>query len=143
MTSMLARLTIAALFAALAAAPGRAAEEPQAYACTFTTGVTHVYAGGRFTPEKAAAVSFGIAAIDFQAQTAELKTENGTGALRIARAVNATHFLEIVTEGSLHITTIFDGDSGSATYPAVHSRHFGLLGQPIVSHYQGFCEAKR
>jgi hypothetical protein len=48
-----------------------------------------------------------------------------------------------VTEGSLHITTIFDKDDTKGAYPAVHSRHFGLLGQPIVTQYHGFCEAKQ
>jgi hypothetical protein len=48
----------------------------------------------------------------------------------------------VVTEGSLHITTIYDKDESSGAYPAVHSRHFGLLGQPIVSQYHGFCEGK-
>ncbi len=93
-------------------------------------------------PEKGAPLAFGIAAINAQAQTADLKTERGTGTLKIVHAVNATHFLEVVTEGWLHITTIFDKDDAKGDYPAVHSRHFGLFGQPIVTQYQGFCAAK-
>jgi len=61
-------------------------------------------------------------------------TERGTGHLRVVQAVNAMHFLEVVTEGFLHITTIYDKDEARGAYPAVHSRHFGLLGQPIVTH---------
>jgi hypothetical protein len=83
-----------------------------------------------------------VAAIDHAAQTAELKTQRGTGQLRVVQAVNATHFLEVVTEGYLHITTIYDKDDAKGTYPAVHSRHFGVLGQPVVTQYQGFCEGK-
>jgi hypothetical protein len=60
----------------------------------------------------------------------------------VVQAVNATHFLEVVTEGFLHITTVYDKDDAKGAYPAVHSRHFGLPGQPIVTQYQGFCEAK-
>ena len=92
-------------------------------------------------PKKASPLAFGIAAIDAQAQTAELKTRGGTGHLRIVQAVNAMHFLEVVREGFLHITTIYDKDEGKGAYPAVHSRHFGLFGQPLVTQYQGFCEA--
>jgi len=47
-----------------------------------------------------------------------------------------------VTEGFLNVTTIYDKDEAKGAYPAVHSRHFGLLGQPIVSQYEGYCEAK-
>jgi hypothetical protein len=123
-------------------AAASAAEEPKAFACSFTTGVTHSYDKGKYTAETAAPLAFGIAAIDQKAQSAELKTERGTGRLRLVQAVNATHFLEVVTEGFLNVTTIYDKDPGETAYPAVHSRHLGLLGQPIVSQYQGFCQAR-
>ena len=69
-----------------------------------------------------------------------MSSKSHTG--RDCAAMNATHFLEVVTEGFLHITTIYDKDEASGAYPAVHSRHFGIVGQPIVTQYQGFCEAK-
>lgn len=124
------------------ASAAAAAEQPKSFACTFAKGMTHVYDKGEFAAEKAAAVSFGIETIDTAAQTADLKTERGTGTLRVVQAVNAMHFLEVVTEGSLHITTVFDKDEAKGLYPAVHSRHFGLLGQPIVTQYQGYCEGR-
>jgi hypothetical protein len=124
----------------LLASPSPAADEPKAYSCNFVNGVTHSYDKGTFAEEKASPLAFGIAAIDIKAQSAELKTGGGTGQLRIVRAVNATHFLEVVTEGFLHITTIYDKDEVKGAYPAVHSRHFGLFGQPLVTQYQGFCE---
>jgi len=136
------RLSIALMLAALAAIPAGAADEPKAFTCNFTGGVAHVYEKGEFVAEKAGALSFGIADINHQAQTADLKTERGIGTLRIVHAVNATHFLEVVTEGSLHITTIYDKDDAKGAFPAVHSRHFALFGQPIVTQYHGFCEAK-
>ena len=136
---MLARLTIAFLLVSVAVSAGRSAE-PKSFACKFVNGVTQVYEKGRFTPESAAPLAFGIAAIDAAKQTADLKTERGTGSLRLVQAVNATHFLEVAIEGALYITTVFDKDDDKGTYPAVHSRHFSLLGQPIVTHYQGFCE---
>ena len=126
----------------LSGAAARAAEDPKAFACTFASGISFSYEKGQFATEKASTLSFGVAAIDLGAQTAELKTRGGTGHLRVAQAVNATHFLEVVTEGYLHVTTIYDRDEAKGTYPAVHSRHFGVLGQPIVAQYQGFCEAR-
>jgi hypothetical protein len=42
----------------------------------------------------------------------------------------------------LNITTVYDRDEASGKYPAVHSRHLAILGQPVVAQYQGFCEAK-
>ena len=118
------------------------AQEPTAFACTFSSGTSFLYEKGRFVAQPASPLSFGIAAIDLAAQTAELKTERGTGQLRVAQAVSATHFLEVVTEGYLNVTTIYDKDEAKGVYPAVHSRHFGVLGQPLVASYQGYCEAK-
>jgi hypothetical protein len=117
------------------------ADEPKAFACNFSQGVTHAYGNGKFAAERAVVLAFGIAAIDLGAQTADLQTERGTGHLRVVQAVNATHFLEVVTEGFLNVTTIYDKDDANGAYPAVHSRHFGILGQPLVAHYQGFCRA--
>ena len=135
---------VALLLAAGAALGGgtAAADQPKAFACTFATGVTHVYDKGEFASEKAATIAFGIDSINTMAQTADLKTDRGTGALRVVTAVNALHFLEVVTEGSLHITTVYDKDDAKGVYPAVHSRHFALLGQPIITQYLGACEGK-
>jgi hypothetical protein len=138
---MIARLTIAVALLALAAFSA-GADEPKSFACRFTTGVTHSYEKGQFASETASPLAFGIDAINARAQTADLKTDRGTGQLKIVQAVNATHFLEVVTEGFLHITTIYDKDEARGAYPAVHSRHFGILGQPVVTQYYGYCEAK-
>ena len=137
---MIVRPAAALALLALIASPA-AADEPKAFTCTFAEGVTHSYDNGKFTAEKASPLAFGIAAINGQAQTAEIKTRGGTGPLRIVQAVNAMHFLEVVTEGFLHVTTVYDKDEAKGAYPAVHSRHFGLFGQPLVTQYQGFCEA--
>ena len=138
---MIARMTVALALLAPLVAPA-AADEPKAFACSFTAGVTHAYDKGQFTAEKASPLAFGIAAIDHNAQTADLRMEGGTGALRVVQAVNATHFLEVATEGFLHITTIYGKDEAKGAYPAVHSRHFGVFGQPVVAQYAGTCTAK-
>jgi hypothetical protein len=106
---MIARPTVLLALLALHHAPA-AADEPKAFACSFTAGVTHAYDKGQFTAEKASPLAFGIAAIDHTAQTADLRMEGGAGALRVVQAVNATHFLEVATEGFLNITTIYDKD---------------------------------
>jgi hypothetical protein len=119
-----------------------AADEPKAFTCSFEVGLARIYENGHFATEPAAPLAFGIEAIDQAAQSANLKMPHGTGQLRVVRAVNAVHFLEVVTEGFLNVTTIYDKDEAKGAYPAVHSRHFGLLGQPIVSQYEGYCQAK-
>src|SRR5262245_24490845 len=124
MENMVTRLSLAFVLFVVAALSASAAAEPKWLACSLASGEADVYEHGAFMPEKAGALSFGITTIDHQAQTADLKTERGIGSLRVVRAVNATHFLEIVTEGSLHITTIYDKDDAKGAYPAVHSRHF-------------------
>jgi len=137
---MIGRPTVQLALLVALASPS-AADEPKAFNCTFTEGVTHSYSNGAFIAEKASPLTFGISAIDTKAQSAELKTRGGTGQLRIVQAVNAMHFLEVVTEGFLNLTTVYDKDDAKGAYPAVHSRHFGLFGQPLVTQYQGYCEA--
>ena len=136
---MVARPAAALLMTLLSATA--TAGEPKAFSCSFPAGLAHVYEKGQFATEQAAPISFGIEAIDTAAQTADLKMPRGTGHLRIVQAVNAMHFLEVVTEGFLNVTTIYDKDETKGAYPAVHSRHFGLFGQPLVTQYQGFCQA--
>jgi len=120
----------------------QAAADPTSFTCNFSAGTAHAYDKGQFVPEKPAPLTFGISAIDVAAQSAELRTERGTETLRLVQAVNATHFLEVATEGYLNVTTIYDKDEATGKYPAVHSRHLGILGQPVITQYQGFCEAK-
>jgi hypothetical protein len=118
------------------------AADPKGYACTFNTGTAQVYGKGVFKAEPASPLTLDISTIDVIAQTAQQVGDTGTVPLRVVRAVNALHFLEVVSEGFLNITTIYDRDDAKGAYPAVQSRHFGILGEPVVSQYQGFCQAK-
>jgi len=138
---MPARLGATWLLCLLAGLP-QAAADPTGFSCSFAAGTAHAYDKGQFVAEKPAPLSFSIGAIDGAAQSAEVRTERGTGSLRLVQAVNATHFLEVVTEGYLNVTTVYDKDEATGKYPAVHSRHLAILGQPVVTQYQGFCEAK-
>ena len=134
-------IVVSALLAA-SAIPAAAMDEPKGYTCTFKVGAAHAHAKGRFKPTKAGPVTLDIGGISYTKQEAELVSGERRSVLRIIRAVNAVHFLEAVGEGYLNLTTIYDRDPGSTAHPAVHSRHFGLLGQPIVSQYRGTCLAK-
>jgi hypothetical protein len=119
---------------------------PTAFTCSFRGGTTLTYNKAKSTFRKVAAkpLKFEVDAIDLAGQKAELTTApgKGKGPLRIVRALNANHFLEVVGEGFLNITTIYDKDTKLGAHPAVHSRHFGLFGEPVVAQYHGSCKAK-
>lgn len=133
------RVLLTVIFAALVGVGPVRAEEPKSFACSFKTGLARTYEKGRFKPEKASPVAFEIGEIDAEKQTATLRRGERATALRVVRAVNALHFMEVVGEGYLNLTTVYDRDAGATSHPAVHSRHFGVLGQPVVGHYQGHC----
>jgi len=128
----------------LVAGSANADDEPDGFACTFEAGTSWSYDKQSFNRKAPAPLRFEIAGIDLDGQSARLLTEESDkpGSLRIVRAINANHFLEVVNEGFLNITTIYDKDAVSGKYPAVHSRHFGLFGQPVFAQYAGFCTAK-
>lgn len=113
-------------------------------ACTFELGNAWSYQGGEYASETPQPLSFDVADIDLEAQTAKLYTsaEKPPGPLRVVRAINANHFIEVANEGFLNLTTIYDPDPQTGASPAVHSRHFGFLGQPIFAQYAGSCRPK-
>jgi hypothetical protein len=116
---------------------------PTHFACDFNQGYSWTYADGKFKSAPPADLAFEIGRIDLDGQTASLildgKQANG---LKIVRAIDANHFIEVVNEGFLNLTTIYDRDPATGKYPAVHSRHFGLFGQPVFAQYAGSCVAK-
>mgnify|MGYP001823108131 CR=1 FL=1 len=130
------------VLAFVACATTAVAQEPRGYDCTFDAGIIRTFENGAFTNKAAKKLIFEIGEIDLRAQTASLVTAKGTGDLRIVRAIGANHFLEVVTEGFLNITTIYATQDVKGPRPAVHSRHFGLFGTPVVSQYQGTCRSK-
>ena len=127
----------------LGAAPVAAEDDagPARLVCTFSNGTSVSYEAGTFATKPAAPLSFDITKIDLDGQSAALTTGEGQepASLRIVRAVNANHFLEVVNEGFLNLTTIYDKDPKTGLHPAVHSRHLGLVGQPVFGQYTGTC----
>jgi hypothetical protein len=137
------KFTIAAATACLAGAPPAAAQDtPKGLLCAFERGASQSYAKGRFRSRPAKALKMEIGAIDLDGQRADLVTADGKGSLRIVRALGANHFLEVIAEGYLNITTVYQLDPKRNRYPAVHSRHFGLFGEPLIAQYTGSCTAK-
>lgn len=124
-----------------AAAAEETDQAPARLVCTFSTGTSVNYEAGAFATKPAAPLSFSITKIDLEGQSAALTTSEGQtpASLRIVRAVNANHFLEVVNEGFLNLTTIYDKDPKTGLHPAVHSRHLGLIGQPVFGQYSGTC----
>jgi hypothetical protein len=118
------------------------ANEPKGYVCALGAGAAQVYGKGAFKAETASPLTLEIGDIDPAQQSAVQKSAKGEGPLRVVRAVGALHFLEVVSEGYLNITTVYDKDAVKGAHPAVHSRHFGVLGEPVISQYHGFCNAK-
>lgn len=123
--------------------PSLAESEPRTLSCEFASGQTVTYGNGAFSARPAAPLNFLIVDINLEAQSAKVSTgEAGTmGQLRIIRALNANHYLEVLNEGFLSLTTIYDAD-GKGDHPAVMTRHVGVLGQPVATQYSGICRER-
>lgn len=133
------------LLAALTGAvPALAQGEPKGLMCSFTRGTSWSYDKGAFKTKASAPLKFEITDIDLDGQTARLVTDGREkpGTLKIVRAINANHFLEVVNEGFLNLTTVYDKDAATGAHPAVHSRHFGVIGEPVFAQYAGSCTEK-
>ncbi len=121
-------------------AEARAEGLPQALTCQFQQGASSSYEAGAFKSTVSQPLSFNIVAIDLEAQKAEFALpDSKTGKLSVVRALNATHFIEVLVEGFMTVTTVYDFDAAKGVYPAVHSRHMGILGAPLVAQYTGAC----
>ncbi len=134
------RLTAAILgLSVLLASPVAAAS---GYMCNFPSGMVNTFENEVYQAAPARPLTFEIGDVDLRGQKASLITPKGKGGLKIVRAIGANHFLEVITEGFLNTTTIYGTPAADGSLPAVHSRHFGLLGQPVVSQYHGTCKPK-
>lgn len=139
-----ARGLVALVGLGLIAGAAGAEDSPKNLECSFTGGTSWSYDAGVYNSKAPSPLSFSIEEIDLDQQKATLKTGTDAkgGKLSVVRAINANHFLEAVNEGFLNLTTVYDKDPHLGKYPAVHSRHFGLLGQPVFGQYTGFCTDK-
>ncbi|HXE02310.1 MAG TPA: hypothetical protein VN623_10205 [Hyphomicrobium sp.] len=137
------QIGLLALAVIVVAAPVRAGEWPTHFACDFNQGHSWSYEGGKFKSAPPADLAFEISNIDLDKQSASLILGGQTSnTLKVVRALNANTFIEVANEGFLNLTTVYDRDAATGKYPAVHSRHFGLFGQPMFAQYEGNCTAK-
>ncbi len=140
------RVAAAAVFAVISVLSGHAiaAEAgPKDLKCSFETGTSWSYDAGKFASKPASPLSFEITSINLDTQSATLILDEAhKGALKIVRALNADSFLEVANEGFLNLTTIYDRDPVTGMQPAVHSRHIGVVGQPVFAQYAGSCVEK-
>ncbi len=144
LSSRIGAVVLMTSLAIAALSGGAVADEfPRNLSCSFETGTAGSYESGDFVPSSPQPLSFSIRDIDLDGQIAGLMTDEGKapGTLRIVRALNANHFIEAVTEGFLNLTTVYEAGTADAQgrLPAVHSRHFGVLGQAVYAQYTGFC----
>lgn len=131
--------------AALTTHTGSAVAEgsPKGFDCAFARGVASGYEAGHFSHKDPDPLAFGILDVDLEGQSARLAIPGAaTAGLRVVRAINANHFLEVVNEGFLNLTTVYDLDEKAGAHPAVHSRHYGVLGAPVFAQYAGFCKPR-
>lgn len=105
-------VALAAMLVMLTASETSAEGIAKRLTCTFDSGTSTIYQAGEFISKPAQALTFEIANIDLEAQSARLLTSEGDGAgtLRVVRALNANHFIEVVNEGFLNLTTIYELD---------------------------------
>ncbi|MBI1386323.1 MAG: hypothetical protein GC150_15560 [Rhizobiales bacterium] len=134
----LARLVLAvAGLVGVAAIPVEAA--PRAFVCEFADGQSWTYGLTGFSAGQPVKLAFTIQNVDEAKETAVLVSQTGGVPLKLVRALDAQHFIEVTVAGFLNITTIYERESGQEDWPAVHSRHLGIIGQPLVSQFRGSC----
>jgi hypothetical protein len=142
--SLLALSSLALSALALSSLAAAADDGLPPLSCRFTLGASWTYTAGTYVNKPPEPLAFDIEAIDLEGQSARFSIGGKAAGnpLRVVRALNANHFLEVAQEGFLNVTTIYDVDPATGTRPAIHSRHLGVLGQPIFAQYAGFCTAK-
>jgi len=118
------------------------AKSVSGYTCDFRDGATFRYARGEFGERQSTALSFSISDVDASRQSAKLGSNGPGREVRFVPALDANHFIEVTVAGFLNITTIYAAlDDETSERPAVHSRHVGIVGQPMVAQYRGTCKA--
>ncbi|SRR5216683_6749465 len=117
--------------------------------CVFALYATGTWNNGEAPAEvKPASLSVSFDEIDIDSGTA--RVAEGFGPMNIIAKLSMwnLHFLDIRSEGSLYITTVFDRESRNGKLKAVHTRHEytdvsvpGFTAKP--EQYYGECEVGR
>jgi hypothetical protein len=129
-----------ALFAILGTAAF--ATEPKAFVCKFTQGASARYDKAEWSVkvlnEK---LELTFAGLNSQQGKAQLIGNAGASDLRYWKGAWTWNFVEVTDTGNVMTTTVFDTSNGK-DFPAVHSRHTSVVGEPLPSQYRGTCSAR-
>jgi hypothetical protein len=81
-------------------------------------------------------LSFSIEAI--RGKRAVIIADSGSSGLTVLRGPDRLTFLETTPTGSVRVTVVYASQQSGA-FPAVHSRHAEVLGDPVPSQQYGWC----
>ena len=85
-------------------------------------------------------MAFTIAAIDLAKGNAQLVGNLGASPLIVIRGSDGISFIERTPSGNMNVTTVYTTKIKAGGFAAVHSRHVGSPGDPMISQYLGSCE---
>jgi hypothetical protein len=118
------------------------ATEPKAFVCKFTQGASARYDEAEWSVkvlnEK---LDLTFAGLNPQQGKAQLIGNAGASDLRFWKGAWTWNFVEVTDTGNVMTTTVFDTSNGK-DFPAVHSRHTSVVGEPLSSQYRGICSAR-
>ncbi|MBC7625278.1 MAG: hypothetical protein H7232_18075 [Aeromicrobium sp.] len=104
--------------------------------CDFNSGVFH--AGSEKTAITSDKFQLLYDAIDARAGTARLIGNLGASEVKVIERAGRLTFIEVTASGNVTLTTVYR-TGAAAPYPAIHSRHVGLLTEPWGSQMYGTC----
>jgi hypothetical protein len=132
-------LLIAALPGSLNAALSQSAVK--AYVCDFTTGQTTSWNTNWASPESEAFASQTVFVFKEKSR-AQMIGHSGAADVLVVSGDLSFHFLERTDTGNFTLTTVFADVERPGFFPAVHSRHMNIFGQPRISQLRGSCTAR-
>jgi hypothetical protein len=117
--------------------------------CAFELYATGTWNNGEARAEiKPASLSVSFDEIDIDSGTARSTGAFGPTEIIVKLAMWNLHFLDIRSEGSLYVTTVFDRESRNGKLKAVHTRHEytdvavpGFTAKP--EQYYGECDVRK
>jgi len=122
------------LVAAFSSATAAEAPMPKSLKCEFTSGVFHAW--GEETKINSDKLEMVFDSIDAKARTARIIGNAGAEDVAVILTPDHLSFMEITGAGNINLTTVYLSPS---ELRAVHSRHVGLDGWPLLSQSYGIC----
>ena len=118
------------------------AAEPRAFICKFTQGAAARYDEAEWSVkvlnEK---MDLTFASLNSQQGKAQLIGNARASDVQFWKGAWTWNFVEVTDTGNVMTTTVFDRSNGK-DFPAVHSRHTSVAGEPLPSQYRGDCSVR-